>query len=274
MVDPATTDVLTREYHVNLPKNYKAGTQYPIVFWFHGWYGDSDWRPFENVTNNDDVISVYPLGMSDSEASKPDDHSAISWNVGDNGNNASCSPAGNMTNIYKSCRKTGEVSRCNAFTCVDDVYFVKILIKKIKETYCVDESRLYISGASNGGMFTYYLVSHIPELVNGWLLMFGSPMVGYLNTPQAAKDSWLLSLHGRSDTCIPPNGGIDSDESWIFESLDNTFYVWGLIQGCDISSWERVKTPFDEVKGNLNLVCYEYTHGCKSGRALSCLYDG
>jgi len=46
-------------------------------------------------------------------------------------------------------------------------------------------------------MFTYYLVSQIPELVNGYLLMFGAPMVGYLNTPPVAKDSYLLSLHGR-----------------------------------------------------------------------------
>ena len=78
-------------------------------------------------------------------------------------------------------------------------------------------------------MFTYYLASQIPELVNGWLLMFGSPMVGWINTPKAAAQSYLISLHGRSDTCIPPLGGIDSDENWIFESLENTFYVWGLV---------------------------------------------
>ena len=69
---------------------------------------------------------------------------------------------------------------------MDDVHFVKTLLAKVKNDYCVDTSRLYVSGASNGGMFTYYLVSQIPELVNGWLLMFGQPMVGWLNTPKAA----------------------------------------------------------------------------------------
>ena len=99
----------------------------------------------------------------------------ISWNVGDAGNTATCAPDTNST-CYDSCKKINKCSRCNCFTCIDDVAYVKTLIDKIKNDYCVDESRLYVTGASNGGMFAYYLVSQIPELVNGWLLMFGAPL--------------------------------------------------------------------------------------------------
>jgi len=176
--------------------------------------------------------------MSDVANAKPDDHSGISWNLGDNGNLASCSiHTKDQTLIYTSCIKTGEISRCNCLTCVDDVYFVRTLIMKIKEDFCVDDSRLYIGGASNGGMLVYLLASKIPEFVNGYLLVYAQPYIGYLNTPPAAKDSYLLSLHGRNDVTLPPAGGIDSSDAWIFESLDNTFYVWGLVQGCDMSSW-------------------------------------
>jgi polyhydroxybutyrate depolymerase len=148
-------------------------------------------------------------------------------------------------------------SRCNCFTCVDDIAFVRTLIARINEGYCVDESRLYVGGASNGGMFTYYLASQIPELVTGgYLLMCGQPMVGWLNTPKKAAESYMISLHGRSDDVLPPAGGVDGDDMWLYESLNNTFYVWGVAQGCDISSWERVKTPFDDIEGNLNLKCY------------------
>ena len=38
----------------------------------------------------------------------------------------------------------------------------------------------------------------------------------------------MISLHGRSDTCIPRYGGID-ESGWIYESLHSTFYVWGLV---------------------------------------------
>jgi len=58
--------------------------------------------------------------------------------------------------------------------------------------------------------------------------MFGAPMVGWLNTPAVAGNSYLLSLHGRSDMCIPPKGGMD-ESGWIYETLSNTFYVWGLV---------------------------------------------
>ena len=65
------------------------------------------------------------------------------------------------------------------------------------------------------------------------------------------------------------------DESgWIYETLSNTFYVWGLVQGCDATSWAKVDTPFDNVHRNKNLACFEYTRGCKSGRAMQCMYDG
>lgn len=234
MHDPATDEEVTRSYHVNLPAGYKPGHQHPVVFWFHGWGDDPTYFPFVDIGQQHQVISVYPLGMDDEDVEPG--QGRISWNVGDANSTSTCT---SMTEsaCYKSCKKLKMCSRCNCFTCIDDVYFVKTLIAKIEEDFCVDESKLYVSGASNGGMFTYYLVSQIPELVNGWLLMFGQPMVGYLNTPKAAAQSYLLSLHGRQDTCLPPAGGIDGDDSWIYESLDNTFYLWGLVQGCDISSW-------------------------------------
>jgi len=228
MVDPATKETLNREYTVNLPANYKPGVQYPVILWFHGWYDDATYWPFIDVGQKNDVITVYPLGMSDVEGAKPDDHSGISWNVGDGGNTATCSPVTTVPTYYKSCRKLDKISKCNCFTCYDDVAFVRTLISKIKNDYCVDDSKLYVTGASNGGMFTYYLVSQIPELVNGYLLMFGAPMIGWLNTPSVAGSSYLLALNGRSDTCIPPAGGMD-ESGWMYETLANTFYVWGLV---------------------------------------------
>ena len=99
-------------------------------------------------------------------------------------------------------------------------------------------------------------------------------MVGWLNTPEAAAESYMLSLHGRQDTTLPPAGGIDGDDMWVYESVANTFYVWGTVQGCDTTSWAKIQTPFDNVTPDLNLACYEYTRGCKKGRSVSCEYDG
>jgi len=77
-------------------------------------------------------------------------------------------------------------------------------------------------------------------------LVAGEPLIGGLNTGRAAADSYIISLHGRSDTTIPPAGGIDGSGEWMSESLNNTFEVFGLIQGCDLGSWEHVVTPYDD----------------------------
>ena len=86
--DPATGEVMTRQYRVNLPSNYSKNKEYPVIFWFHGWGGDSVRTLFQNVT---DTISIYPLGMDDEDGVKPGD-GRISWNVGDANHTNTCSP--------------------------------------------------------------------------------------------------------------------------------------------------------------------------------------
>jgi len=104
--------------------------------------------------------------------------------------------------------------------------------------------------------------------------MYASPYTGWLNTPARAAESYMISLHGRSDGTFPPAGGPDENDMWVCESVQSVFYVWGTAQGCDTTSWKKVKTPFDNVPGNLNLECFEYTEGCKKGRSMRCEYDG
>ena len=53
-------------------------------------------------------------------------------------------------------------------------------------------------------------------------------MVGWMNTPKLAAEKMMISFHGRDDGVLPPKGGIDQDNMWIYESLDNTFWVWGI----------------------------------------------
>jgi polyhydroxybutyrate depolymerase len=225
MHDPATDQDIVRSYKINVPSNYDPSKKYPVVYWFHGWSsGSGQTNEFVTVGQANDVITVYPLGMADETEKSPGRNS---WNVGDANRTNTCTrTTGDV--CYTSCRNLNMCSRCNCFTCVDDIAFVRTLIARINEGYCTDESRLYVGGASNGGMFTYYLAGQIPELVTGgYLLMCGQPMVGWLNTPALAAESYMLSLHGRSDDVLPPAGGVDGDDMWVYESLNNTFYVWG-----------------------------------------------
>ena len=94
------------------------------------------------------------------------------------------------------------------------------------------------TGHSNGGMFTYYAQSHLADIFNSWTLISGQPLITYLaeNKGELKSDS-ILAIHGKADRILPPAGGIDSANAWVYESLDETFKNYGLEQGCDMDSW-------------------------------------
>jgi poly(3-hydroxybutyrate) depolymerase len=86
-----------------------------------------------------------------------------------------------------------------------------------------------VSGNSNGGMFVYYLTSQMPELIKSYALIAGQPLVGTLDTGVEARESYIISLHGRSDGTLPAAGGIDDGGEWMYDSLNNTFEMFGLV---------------------------------------------
>ena len=270
--DPATGETMFRYYYVNLPADYDETKEYPIIMWFHGW--GSVTRPtnsnFEQLGQKEGIITVYPIGMGDElgEAARN------SWNVGDAGNTFTCTE-NTVSSCYVSCKKLNQCSRCNCFTCYDDAFFVKSLFYELEWYFCINENKRYVTGASNGGMFTYYLASQIPEVITGgYGPVCGQPMVGWINTPEQAAQKMMIGFFGRSDGIIPPKGGVDKDGMWIYESLDETYWVWGLQQGCDLDSWRVVATPYDNEANNKNLQCWEFTKGCQTGRAMKCMHDG
>jgi len=111
-------------------------------------------------------------------------------------------------------------------------------MNEINSDFCIDSDRLMASGMSNGGMFTYYIQSHLADIFNSWTLISGQPLISYMaeNKGQLASD-YILSIHGRADKILPPGGGVDGSNAWIYESLDETFDSYGLEQGCDMESW-------------------------------------
>jgi poly(3-hydroxybutyrate) depolymerase len=119
------------------------------------------------------------------------------------------------------------------------------MLKKLNNSFCINEKRIYASGESNGGMFTYYLSQQIPEVFNGFGPIFGEPAMGDAGTSLKAAESYYISVHGRQDDTLPPNGGADGNDQFIYESERTTHMIWGMAQGCDMTSWSKVETPYD-----------------------------
>lgn len=106
------------------------------------------------------------------------------------------------------------------------------------------------------------------------------PLIGYEQVHTGLNGSFLLLLHGRQDDIIPLHGGVDNYDGggWIYPSARTVGDLWAIRQSCDMDSYERFETPFDNLVQNVsapgyNMKCFEYKQGC-TARVIQCEYDG
>ncbi len=74
-----------------------------------------------------------------------------------------------------------------------DIAFVLALVKRMEETYPIDESRIYLSGFSMGSMMTNALACSYPELFAA-AAPFNAQNLGYLSNTQAFMASFTNSM--------------------------------------------------------------------------------
>ena len=120
------------------------------------------------------------------------------------------SPFGcNCSCCYATCSKLGLCtggaggSSCGWSTCFDDVFFVEQILVQVASAFCVDLSRIYATGGSNGGMLVHYLAQRLPKVFAGIVPIYGLPLQGMGAVPPALSGTSILQLHDRWDIIIP-----------------------------------------------------------------------
>jgi polyhydroxybutyrate depolymerase len=137
--DPApttfTVDGVIREALIYFPATSQK-SKAPVIFAFHGHGGNmhfsANGMPFQKYWP--EAIVVYPQGLPtpgivlDHEGKKP------GWQ-----------------------REAGQEND-------RDLKFVDAIVKSLREKYSIDDARIYATGFSNGGLFTYLLLSQRPNV--------------------------------------------------------------------------------------------------------------
>ena len=129
-----TVDGVEREALVYLPST-ASKSKPPIILAFHGHGGNMHFAALGMAFQNywPEAIVVYPQGLPtpgivmDFEGKKP------GWQ-----------------------NQPGQGDR--------DLKFVDAILKTMREKYLIDESRIYATGFSNGGLFSYLLLSQRPNV--------------------------------------------------------------------------------------------------------------
>jgi polyhydroxybutyrate depolymerase len=186
---------LTRIYRLHIPRDYRPDHRYPLVLNFHG-HGSSAQRQeiytgFSWLADQRGFVVVYPQG-----AIGPDDRTG--WNSG--GPNEPL---------------------------VNDIAFVSTLLNTLQSTLCIDPSRIYATGFSNGGGMTSVLACTMANRIAAFAPVSGSyyPLADGCHPSRPVP---VLEIHGTGDSVVPYDGRAAQAE----ESALAWVTAWAARDGC------------------------------------------
>ncbi len=247
---------VTRRYRIHVPSRYSPGVALPLVVVFHGWGGDENEflgeAGVESLADERGYIVVAPRGLGSGDP----DSRRNSWSfrgsttgvaaAGERGAGtgaaaAVCDPLRTQDYRYPSCtgiaRSTCSWTQCQA----DDVAFTMALLAEVEARLCVDRARVFATGGSNGGMFSWDLgqdARSAPHL-RAIAPIIGLPHRGYADPPATPGKLPLLVITGEHDPTVPPGRWEDAGTTTTSDG-DRYYYTgatamtrrWGDANGC------------------------------------------
>ena len=133
---------IDRDFSIYIPESYSHDSPSAMIFVFHGFGGSNDmimyYSDFNSISERENFIVVYPQGSSF--------WGYPHWNVG------------GWTNTSSA----------------DDIGFVDFLIELISQEYNLNQNRIYATGMSNGGFFSFLLACQLSQKIAAVASVTGS----------------------------------------------------------------------------------------------------
>ena len=106
----------------------------------------------------------------------------------------------------------------------DDVAFLVALVKLVTQEYRLDRNRVFVTGASNGGMMAMRLLVEKPHYFAGAAVFSASLPLEEI--PDAAESTPIMIMNGTDDPLVPWEGGIVSGRADPVRSINATVAYW------------------------------------------------
>ena len=100
-----------------------------------------------------------------------------------------------------------------------DINFILAIIDEMVEKYDIDRGRVYLSGFSMGGMFTYHAMNKIADRIAAFAPISGYPMGGATASPNV-RPIPIIHTHGTNDDVVT------------FSNVQKNLNVWIKHNGC------------------------------------------
>ncbi len=101
-----------------------------------------------------------------------------------------------------------------------DVEFVCAIIDKMEKEHNISPSRVYLTGFSMGGMFTYHCANRIPDRIAAFVPVSGYPMGD--KSAYSSRPVPIMHVHGTGDDVCVFSGVQPTLDNWIKRNECNT----------------------------------------------------
>lgn len=179
---------LNRSYVLYVPEGYDGSEEVPLVFNFHGYTSNAteqmQYGDFRDIAKREGFIIAHPEGL--------ELNGSTHWNVG------------------------GWTLGSTA----DDIGYTEAMIQQISTDYNIDQKRIYSTGMSNGGFFSFELACQLSHKIAAIASVTGSMTPETLADCDPSKPVPILQFHGTNDVVVPYAG-----TTWT-EHIDNVIDYW------------------------------------------------
>jgi polyhydroxybutyrate depolymerase len=191
-------DGQTRDFTVVAPPDVATRDRLPLLLVLHGAEQskqDPEGWGFNPFATDPGAIVVFPQGERDPD--QPNRPGYV-WNAG------------------------------QTDTGTDDVAFIKALVDQLEATYPIDQSRVFVAGASNGGQMAYRAACELADRILGVAVFSGALLVDC----RPVRPLLAIDIHGTSDTMIPIAGGGTGCQPLDCPPIADTMERLRKIDGC------------------------------------------
>lgn len=231
-----TVDSILRTYKLVLPPNYYNSTSSPLVIALHGGGGSANQAELSYGLLEKAASEQYAIVFADGVKSEGV-LGIRTWNAG-----TCCEYAANKN--------------------IDDVNFIKTIIKELVKEYKIDPKRIYLTGMSNGSMMSYRYASEFSETVAAIATVAGPQSLTTEFKPKSQVP--IMHFHSMLDQRVPYLGGTGIAGNTfppVLSGLNN----WAKINGCETTP----KLVFEDN----NYIKYEWKN-CKKSIVYYLTKDG
>ena len=202
----------SRSYILYVPESYDGSEDVPLILNYHGYTSNADeqmqYGDFREIAKREGFIVAHPEGLLLNGSSH--------WNVG------------------------GWTLGSTA----DDIGYTEAMIQEISEDYNIDAKRIYSTGMSNGGFFSFELACQLSNKIAAVASVTGSMTPETIGACNPNRPVPILQFHGTQDRVVPYTG-----TTWT-KHIDEVVDYWVTFNELDDTSMTTQVEDINESDGS------------------------